>query len=103
MKKPRIAVFGLAALLILLLAGVARAGSSANYAINWQVFSGGGAPASAGNVSLNGSLGQTAIGLSSGGPVKLGAGFWSVLSLVPQQPQAAPQNQITYLPLIFRN
>jgi hypothetical protein len=77
MNKPRIAALGLAALLIFLLAGVAWAGRSTHYAINWQVMSGGGAPATTvGGVALNGSLGQTAIGPSSDSSYNLGAGYW---------------------------
>lgn len=99
MNPTRLVAFSLAILLIMLLAGLAGAGSSASFAIDWQVFSGGGAPATAGNVSLNGSLGQTAIGPSSaGGNVTLGAGFWSGLSVL----QAAPGNPV-YLPVIIRS
>ncbi len=76
MSKTKIVAVCLAVLLLILVTGVAGAGSSASYAINWQVLSGGGAPASGGNVSLNATLGQTAIGPSSGGNINLGAGYW---------------------------
>ena len=78
MKKPRLAIaLGLAVLIIVLVAGVAIAASSASFTINWQVLSGGGAPAaSAGNVKLNGSLGQTAIGHSSSASYSLDSGYW---------------------------
>jgi len=93
MKKTHIAALGLAALLICLVAGTAWAGQSAHYAINWQVLSGGGAPAtSAGGVSLNGSLGQTAIGPSASTSFKLGAGYWLEQAAGP-----------VYLPIIFKN
>ena len=93
MKKTHIAALSLAALLICLVAGTAWAGQSAHYAINWQVLSGGGAPAvSAGGVSLNGSLGQTAIGPSASTSFKLGAGYWLEAGTTP-----------VYLPIVFKN
>ncbi len=92
MKKTHIAALGLAALLICLVAGTVWAGQSAHYAINWQVLSGGGAPASAGTISLNGSLGQTAIGPSTSTSFKLGAGYW--LEQV---------GSTLYLPIIVKN
>jgi len=63
------------ALLVLLVVGVGWAGASDGPAVGWAVLSSGGAPASAGQVTLNGSLGQTAVGSSSGGEVSCGAGF----------------------------
>ncbi len=44
--------------------------------INRWVISGGGAPSSGGNVTLNDTLGQPIIGPSSSGNVWLGAGYW---------------------------
>jgi hypothetical protein len=83
MTRTGIPRAGLAALSLLLLAGLAivgivRAGSSANYAVGWSVLSGSGAPAgsSSGTVALNGTLGQTAIGASTGTGATVGAGFW---------------------------
>ncbi len=77
MKKTHVAALSLAALLICLVAGTVWAGQSTHYAIDWQVLSGGGAPAtSAGGVSLNGSLGQTAIGHSSSASYSVDAGYW---------------------------
>jgi hypothetical protein len=70
-------------MLLLLLAGLALAGavwagSSDVPAVDWQVLSSGGAPAVSGSesITLNGTLGQTAIGPSSVGDGDLGAGFW---------------------------
>lgn len=100
MKKLRIVSFGLAVLLIMLLAQVAGAGSSANYAINWQVLSGGGAPASAGTITLNGSLGQTAVGLASNSTLGVSSGYWSGID---NQVAPAPGFGPIYLPLITKN
>jgi hypothetical protein len=65
------------ALPLLLLASIAWAGSSDGTAIDWSVLGGGGAPAesSSGVLTLNGTLGQTAIGSSSSPGATLGAGF----------------------------
>jgi hypothetical protein len=94
MTRTRIALAGLVALLLFLLAGVVWAGSSDNYAVEWWVMSGGGAPAASGNITLNGSLGQTAIGPSAGGGYDLGAGYWYGLG-----GRVYP----VYLPIILRN
>jgi hypothetical protein len=101
MKRIRMIPLGLGVLLIFLLVGVAWAGSSDNYAIDWQVMSGGGASASSpGWVTLNGSLGQTAIGPLANGDesVKLGAGYWS--SVVSGEP---PLTQFIFLPVVVRD
>jgi hypothetical protein len=97
MKKIGIVSLSLAALLVVLVAGAAGAGQSASYAVDWQVLSGGGAPASAGGVSLNGSLGQTAIGPSASTGYSLGAGYWF------EQVAAGPGNSRIYLPIVLKN
>lgn len=66
-------------MLLLLGSGAALAQTSANYAIPWRVMSGGGQPSenSGGSVTLNGTIGQTAIGQSTGsGGVTGGSGYW---------------------------
>jgi hypothetical protein len=92
-NKAQMAALGLVALLTLLLVGVAWAGSSA---VDWQVMSGGGAPSESGsgNVTLNGSLGQTAIGPSAAGGYDLSAGFW--------YGAARGGGQSVYLPVILK-
>jgi hypothetical protein len=97
MSKTRVLRIGLLALLLLLmslLAGAVWAGSSDGPAVDWEVLSGGGAPAAAGGVTLNGTLGQTAIGLSSAGTRVLGAGFWYA---------AGKGVYDIYLPVVLRN
>jgi hypothetical protein len=96
MKGTRVALAGLVALLLFLLAGTVWAGSSANYAVDWSVLSGGGAPAesSSGAVALNGTLGQTAIGSSAATHGSLGAGFWY---------GAGARTYPVYLPILLRN
>lgn len=97
LKKTRVVAVVLAVLLIIMMVGVAGAGSSANYAIDWQVLTGGGAPASGGNVTLNGSLGQTAIGPASGGNVNVGSGYWFGIGQ-----SGGDSGQPVYLPIILR-
>ncbi len=92
MKKIGIISLSLAALLIVLVAGTVWAGQSTHYAIDWQVLSGGGAPASDDTISLNGSLGQTAIGPSTSDSFKLGAGYW-----------LEQAGGTLYLPIIVKN
>lgn len=97
MDKTRTAVFVLLALAVLTVGGVAWASNSANYAFPWQVLSGGGAPATGGNVALNGSLGQTAVGPSTSASYSLGAGYWYGIGAAP------PVGSVKmYLPLVFR-
>ncbi len=102
MIKIRVTLICLIVLLLFLVAGVAWAGSSDNYAVEWWVKSGGGAPAASvsGDITLNGALGQTAIGNSTAGSnYVLGAGYWSA-----RGPYAgATLEEGIYLPLILRN
>lgn len=100
MKKPRLAGIGLTVLLIILLSGVARAASSANYALNWQLFSGGGAPATSGTVTLKGSLGQTAVGAASSTTLGVSSGYWYGIT---SQSLEVPGSNTLYLPLIFKS
>ena len=65
MKVLQIFALCLALLLVLAAASVALAGSSARFDVFWQVFSGGGSPAEVGDVSLNGSIGQSVAGSSA--------------------------------------
>jgi hypothetical protein len=101
MTRARVLRVGLLALPLLLLvglvmAGMAWAGSSAHYAVDWQVLSSGGAPAesSSGLVALNGSLGQTAIGPSAAAHGSLGGGYWY---------GAGARRYEIYLPMVIRN
>ncbi len=78
MNKQLVIRILLIVLPLLFLASGVLAASSANYAVDWQTLSAGGAPAasSSGQVTLNGSLGQAAIGPSAGSHSSLWAGFW---------------------------
>jgi hypothetical protein len=95
-NRARTALLTLVLLLFTILAGIAWAGSSDHYGVDWSILSGGGAPArsSAGNVILNGTLGQSAIGSSAATHRSLGAGFWYGVG---------EGIYTVYLPLVLRN
>ncbi len=67
---------GLVALLVVTLSVGGALANGDGPAVDWWVISGGGAPSSGGNVTLNDTLGQPMIGDSSGGSVALHAGYW---------------------------
>jgi hypothetical protein len=77
MNITKILILCLAALLLVLIAGTAFAAVSASdFTVDWWVFSGGGAPSSAGSFAMNGSLGQTVIGTSSSNNFSIDHGYW---------------------------
>ena len=101
MSRTQVIRVGLAALSLLLLAGLAVAGgawagSSDGATVDWDVMSGGGAPVVSGSgaVALNGTLGQTAIGPGASTHADLGAGFWYGMG---------ERMYTVYLPLVLRN
>lgn len=51
-------------------------GSSANYAIPWNVVSGGGSEMASANYAIKSTTGQTAIGPGSSSNYSIGAGYW---------------------------
>ncbi len=77
MKKTKILILCLAAVLVVLIAGIAFAAvTTSSFAVDWWVFSGGGAPSSAGDFEMNGSLGQSIIGSSSSTNYSIDHGYW---------------------------
>jgi hypothetical protein len=92
MNKRAYIVFGLAGLLVLSLTGGGLAYRLTSSGADWHVFSGGGAPAGSANVSLNASLGQTAIGPASSASYSLHGGYW-------RTPAGEPAT--LYLPLVL--
>lgn len=82
-----------AALLILLLAGVAYA-QSGGYDLSWHTVDGGGGPLSNGPYSLNGTIGQPDAGSLSGGGYTLLGGYWGGSA-------PAPERKV-YLPLVVK-
>jgi len=96
MQKLRILIPMVLILLLLLVASAVWASSSPAYSIDRYVLSAGGAPAasSSGQVSLNGTLGQTAAGVSSEGHTTLWTGFWQRIQQVIRE---------LFLPIITHN
>jgi hypothetical protein len=103
-KRLTLWIIGLAAVLILIVIAdhaqlfcirTVWAESSDGTGMNWQVLSAGGAPAAStsGHVSMNSTLGQTAIGPSSAGQTTLWAGFWHSIKQVLMN---------TFIPIIMR-
>ena len=77
MNKTKILIFSLVVLLLFLASGMAYAAVQASsYSVNWWVFSGGGAPSSAGSFTMNSSLGQSVIGSSSSTNFSIDHGYW---------------------------
>ena len=75
MKKTTILILCLAVLV--LIAGVTFAATEGTtFTIDWWVFSGGGAPSSAGDFEMNGSLGQSVIGSSASTNYSIDHGYW---------------------------
>jgi hypothetical protein len=59
---------------VLLLSGVVLAAGTPT--VDWWVIGSGGGSASVNGVSLDGTIGQWAVGTSSSGPYELCSGFW---------------------------
>jgi len=77
MKKTKILILCLAAVVVLLVAGIAIAAPMGiTYTVDWWVFSGGGAPSSDGDYEMNASLGQSIIGRSSSTNYSIDHGYW---------------------------
>jgi hypothetical protein len=96
-NKAIVAVCALAAVLAALSVGAVRPSLSTSRTVDWWVLSGGGAPAMTGRVTLNGSLGQIAIGPSARADVELDAGYWTVAR--PER----PPDQFIFLPVALRD
>ena len=74
-RRLRIAL-ALAGILVSAAVGPAWAESPQRYSIDWHVISSGGGPASAGEVSLNLTVGQSAIGIASSDGGRVDLGYW---------------------------
>ncbi|MBE9508276.1 MAG: hypothetical protein IMY86_09530 [Chloroflexi bacterium] len=59
----------------LLLVGMALAAPNA-HSIDWWVIGGGGGSGTAGTISLDGTIGQWAVGSGTSGATQLWSGFW---------------------------
>jgi hypothetical protein len=91
MKTKRLIPAVALALVVVSLSAVAVFALS-DAAVDWWVVASGGAPSSAGGITMNCTLGQPVVGQSAGGDVALSAGFWSAGGVYS-----------TYLPLVMSN
>jgi len=76
MKKTKILGISLAVLILIMVIGASAATLSSTFDIDWWVFSGGGAPSSGDGIELNGSIGQSVIGMSESENYELDHGYW---------------------------
>jgi hypothetical protein len=96
MKKRRTFIL-LFLLVAALVATVVQAGSSANYAINWDVVAKGGNAMASTNYAIQSTNSQTAIGFADSDNYQMGAGYWYGFGPVEPPPH------MIYLPVVFRN
>ncbi len=97
MMKKRRAFILLALLVAALVATAAQAGSSANYAINWDVVARGGSAMTSSHYAIQSTNSQTAIGYATSGHFRLGGGYWYGYADV------LPPLQLIYLPVVLKN
>lgn len=94
--RKRIVPILLALLFMALLGMTTQAGSSPNYAINWDVVGRGGPVMASAHYAVQSTIGQTAIGSYQSPNYSMGAGYWQGYSKI-----SFPSS--VYLPIIFRN
>lgn len=91
--KNKAKIVALTIALFLVLVSASGAGSSTQYAIEWDVVSAGGTPMTSSAYGLTGTIGQNADGLSSSSSYVLCAGYWCGIDA----------DYTIYLPLILRD
>ena len=74
--KNKAKIVALTVVLFLVLVSTSSAGSSTQYAIEWDVVSAGGTPMTSSTYGLVGTIGQPAQGVSSSSSYVLCAGYW---------------------------
>ncbi|NPA91316.1 MAG: hypothetical protein GXO55_07715 [Chloroflexi bacterium] len=73
--RGKIVRLGILALLLLILASIVSMASS-DLRVPWYVMGGGGGESANGRYALEGTIGQSVSGMSSGGHYQLCAGYW---------------------------
>jgi hypothetical protein len=94
--KRRIIPILLALLVLALVGTTTQAGSSPNFAINWDVLGRSGPVMASTHYAIQSTVGQTAIGAYNSSNYDLGAGYWQGYSTI-----AFPSN--IFLPIVFKN
>jgi hypothetical protein len=97
MKTGRLA-FLLTIIGVMLVVGIAQAGSSANYAIPWEVVGRGGNEMSSPHYTIRSTTGQAIIGPGQSSSYHLGAGYWYGFGDV-----ITPSYYSIHLPLLLKN
>lgn len=97
-RKHRIAVVAVVLLALLLLSGGAFTQAGSGYQVNWWTVDGGGGSSSAGQLNLNGTVGQSDAGMLSGDSYELHGGFWTAATQSEGDP--SEENYTLSLPLI---
>lgn len=76
MNRRRIWKGMIGLLVALLLVNIAGAQSSARYSLSWYVLAGGGGRAASTHYAMNGTVGQSAVGLSGDTHYGISSGYW---------------------------
>jgi hypothetical protein len=96
MKKHLVLLLGLLGVALVVIPVLA--GSSANYAIPWEVIGRGGNEMSSTNYGIKSTTGQPIIGPSTSTGYRLGAGYWYNMG-----PVEIPSFYDIFLPIIFKS
>jgi hypothetical protein len=91
--KNKAKIVALTIVLLLVLVSMSSAGSSTQYAIEWDVASAGGAPMTSSTYGLAGAIGQPAQGISISPDYVLCAGYWCGIDV----------DYTIYLPIVLRD
>jgi hypothetical protein len=97
-NRKRVSVAIAVILLTFLTLSMGQAGTGLS--INWWTVDGGGGMSSAGQMSLNGSVGQPDAGTMSGGSYHLRGGFWTVPTISTPRPPEQGSHAIL-LPVVI--
>ena len=79
------------------LAGITLAAPS-SHSLDWWVMGGGGGGGTAGSITLDGTAGQTVVGVDGSGDYVICAGLWYGLGTCGE-----PPGFTVYLPIVLRN
>jgi hypothetical protein len=92
-RKVSPGLFGLIATIALV--GAALAQSSANFALPWNIFAGGGGSTGSTNYGLNSSVGPGPIGGAESANYRVGSGFWYGVDAIGPTTPSAPTSTAT--------
>jgi len=93
--KTKILILALVLALLLVLMSFIAVLAIDGTVVDWWAMASGGAPSSGDSITMNGTLGQPLVGLSTGGDVVLSAGYWVAGAV-------ASAEYLVYLPVVMR-